>query len=367
MKKNDPLNPAFTFSLFGTLLKTDELPETVSSSWKSPSNIAMIKYWGKREGQVPANPSLSMTLRNAVSRTKVIASQAGNKVELLSVNGDPQHPFTPKLTHLLNWMIKQIPPLHYYSFSVETSNTFPHSTGIASSASGISAFTLCILSIAKQIFNIEIDRDLMKRMASLDSRMVSGSACRSVYGGFAVWGETQLITGSSDEYSVPVNDLVHPSFQNLEDAILIVSKEPKSVSSTYGHSLMNTHPFAGNRKTQAGNNLKEALNALQSGDFEHLGRIAENEAFTLHSLIMTSLGNPILIAPETVRIIKRIQQLREHGIPLFFTLDAGPNVHLLYPASEKQKTEDIISSELLPYCTDGEVIFDGYGTGPINE
>ena len=335
------------------------------AEWESPSNIALVKYWGKKEGQLPANPSLSLTLSSSVTRTFVEAVSADKSKKHLIVNGDPDHLFVPKLQKLVKWLTSEIMVLERYSFHIKTANTFPHSTGIASSASGISAFTLCLLSIVSKITGKDIPEEEFMRIASFISRMGSGSACRSVYGGFSLWGETHGLPGSSDLYAVPVNDPVHAEFLKLHDAILVVSSSPKSLSSTAGHTLMNTHPYAGVRIEQARNNIQETLKALQSGDIEKLAAISENEALTLHSLIMTSAGGTILLEPNSLVVLKRVQQARHHGLPVFFSLDAGPNVHILYPDNSSERVENFIREELTQFCENGQVIFDQCGNGPI--
>lgn len=373
-----------------TSLTMREMPASVRASWRSPSNIALIKYWGKKEGQLPANPSLSMTLSEACTTTKVTALEVdrpavltkdgpadaanGGQVALandgpaavVSVNGDVNHPFLPKLNDFFQWLVGEIPVFQGYSFYVETRNSFPHSTGIASSASGMSAFTLCMLDIASQLSGSNLPAERFRHLASFASRMGSGSACRSLFGGFTVWGDTGLVPGSSDQFAVPVNDFVHPEMANLHDAILVVSSKPKSVASSLGHSLMNDHPFALSRFGQALANLENALLALKTGDLGHLGKIAENEALTLHTLIMTSRGGDILFTPGSIELMKRIRDARKKGLPVFFTLDAGPNVHLLYPHPAADRVEEFIRQEMAPLCEEGKVIFDKRGEGPIS-
>src|ERR1035438_1418454 len=159
--------------------------ETIISCWKSPSNIALVKYWGKKEGHLPQNPSISMTLKQSCSATCIEAvwtKENGGRIR--SVNSDVQHPFLPKMEHFLKWLIHEIPVLGNFHFRVETSNSFPHSTGIASSASGISAFTLCMLSIAEKVNGSEFPVGEFMTMASFASRMGSGSASRSLFGGY---------------------------------------------------------------------------------------------------------------------------------------------------------------------------------------
>jgi diphosphomevalonate decarboxylase len=262
-------------------------------------------------------------------------------------------------------LVSEIPALEKYSFQVTTANTFPHSAGIASSASGISAFSLCMLTIISKINGKEIPMYEFYKIASFVSRMGSGSACRSIYGGFSVWGKTPGLHDSSDLYAFPINDLVHADLMKLRDAILVVSSSPKSISSSLGHELMKDHPFAGVRFDQAMINIREMLGALFSGDIEKIASISENEALTLHSLIMTSAGGSILLEPGSIEIIKKIQQTRQNGLPVFFSLDAGPNVHLLYPDKESHNIEKFIRDEVMEFCENGRVIFDHCGNGPL--
>ncbi len=339
--------------------------KTLSAAWESPSNIAFIKYWGKKGIQLPANPSLSMTLSKSVTRTIVKAVKGPEPFDIRTVNGATDHPFLPRMRELLVWLKNFFPLLGGYSFEVETGNSFPVSAGIASSASGMSAFALCLLDLAQMIAGRETEQDEFLRMASFVSRMGSGSASRSVYGGFALWGETPLLPHSSDEWAVKLHSGIHAGFRGLQDAILIVSALPKQVSSSEGHVLMDSHPFAGSRYTQAGINLKECLDAMHTGDFEKFAGVCENEALSLHSLLMTSANSNILILPASLQIMNRIRIERKKGLPLCFSLDAGPNVHLLYPMDYSDRVSDFIRDELLQFCSNGYYIPDQYGQGPF--
>ncbi|MCX6305792.1 MAG: diphosphomevalonate decarboxylase [Bacteroidetes bacterium] len=340
------------------------LNETFSVGWQSPSNIALVKYWGKKEGQLPATPSLSMTLDRAVTRTRVIVSFEASPKGLVSVNGDLFHPFLPKMRHLLHWMTHEIPVLAGVTLTATTENSFPHSTGIASSASGISAFALCLLTIACDILKAEMKQEDFMHIASYAARMGSGSACRSLYGGFSEWGKAQDIPGSSDEFAIPAASYVHPEMMLMKDAILVVSGDPKSLPSSMGHQSIDGHPFFNGRMKQAETNLHAALGALFANDFEKLGSIAECEALTLHALIMSANPGTLLMKPGTVGIIHRVREARKTGLPLFFTLDAGANVHVMYPAGEAVSVEAFIRSALQPLCENERVIFDCCGPGP---
>ena len=339
--------------------------ENFSTGWQSPSNIAIVKYWGKKDGQLPLNPSLSMTLNRAVTQTRVYASFEETIAGLISVNGDQHHPFLPKMEQLLKRLTIEIPCLERWSFRAETSNTFPHSTGIASSASGMSAFALCLLDIARKVMKVEIPVADWLPMASCVSRMGSGSACRSLYGGFALWGKTPVISESSDDFAVSVSGRIHPDFLSLRDAILIVSTLPKLVPSSQGHQSMNGHPFMADRISQANQNLADALQALSTYDFEQLVSIAENEALSLHALLMSAHPWTILMQPGTLAIVQHVREARKEGLPVFFTLDAGANVHILYPMDSATEVEKFISEVLSHFCEDGRVIFDSCGAGPV--
>lgn len=343
---------------------TGKLPEQLFSGWQSPSNIALIKFWGKRPGQIPMNPSLSMTLQLAFTQTTVEAILCDGKIPEMVINGDPSHPFRPKLTRFLSWLAEQIPVLKMYSFRVETRNSFPHSTGIASSASGLSAFTLCLLSVAAEAVSLRIPEEHLLPQASFAARMGSGSACRSMYGGYSVWGKTEMIPCASDLEALPVSGIVHPDLRCMRDAILVISRKPKSLTSSKGHETMNGHPFAACRTAQVNSHFLGMLEALKSGDLEQVGLLAEAEAMALHALLMTAADGTVLLEPASLEAIQIIRNSRSHGLPLFFTLDAGPNLHILFPETNRVEVESFIENELVPLCAGRLWICDYTGKGP---
>lgn len=197
------------------------------------------------------------------------------------------------------------------------------------------------------------------------SRLASGSACRSIYGAYVIWGEVAEIPGTADEYSIPARFGIHESFREMKDAILVVSSREKSVSSRAGHALMENHPYSAQRFELARKNLLSISNAISTGDFDTFAEIAESEALGLHALMMTSMPSYFLLEPDTVILVNEIRRFRrETGIPVCFTLDAGPNVHLLYPGSFELKVKSWIKEELVNYCENGFWIDDGIGQGP---
>ena len=172
-----------------------------------------------------------------------------------------------------------------------------------------------------------------ERKASYVARLGSGSACRSVFAYAAVWGATPSLAGSSDEYAVPLmNGNLHEIFKNYLNDILIISSNPKKVSSTAGHNLMENHSFAAARFEQAKVNMNVMLQALKSGDIETFGRVTEEEAMTLHALMMSSRPSYLLIEPNTITAIEKVKAFRaDTGLPLYFTLDAGPESASIVP------------------------------------
>lgn len=323
-------------------------------SWKSPSNIAFVKYWGKKGHQLPANPSLSMTLKECFTKTSVEFSPGDHLAVELFLEGERKDKFAHKIKTYLESLQSDLPWIKNLQLKIQTQNTFPHGTGIASSASGLSALALCLTDYLHQQTGEERNAHFFKR-ASLLSRLASGSACRSVYGGFASWGE------ESELFASPVE--VHASMQTLNDAILVVSAEEKLVSSTAGHARLTDHPFAESRFNQARGNYKLLKVALLTGDMDALGMILENEALSLHAMMMTSPESFTLLKPLTLTAIEKIRAFRkETHLPLYFTLDAGPNLHLIYPHEGKTKIENFILDELRPLSV--QLIHDQRGEGP---
>lgn len=337
--------------------------------WQSPSNIALIKYWGKHGNQLPSNPSLSFSLSKSVSQTSIqyqyFKEQNDISVEFY-LDGESIPKFSSRIEKYLASLINDLPIIKNLHLIINSSNTFPHSSGIASSASGMSALALCLCSIENYICRLEKSTDDFYRRASYLSRLASGSASRSVYGNFALWGDNQVITTASNFFAIPLQTIVHPIFKNLKDAILIISRAEKEVSSSIGHSLMVGHPFAEQRFIQANKNLNSLINILQIGDFKEFADIVENEALSLHSMMMTSTPSIILMQAETLNIINKIRKFREQtGRLICFTLDAGPNIHILYPKEEQKYIHDFINQELLVYCEDKLWIDDEIGSGPV--
>ncbi|WP_333808931.1 diphosphomevalonate/mevalonate 3,5-bisphosphate decarboxylase family protein [Flavobacterium sp.] len=339
--------------------------ESASFEWSAPSNIALVKYWGKKENQIPANPSISFTLNNCKTITKLEVNKKSETNDFsfdLLFEGKPKEDFKPKIQKFFERIEKYCPFLKEYHFKIDTQNTFPHSSGIASSASGMAALAMNIMSLEKAI-NPTISDDYFYSKASFLARLGSGSACRSIKGEVVVWGTHAEINGSSDLFGVEFSE-IHQNFKNYQDTILLVDKGEKQVSSTVGHDLMHNHPYAERRFAQAHENLSQIKAILTSGNVAEFIKIVESEALTLHAMMMTSMPYFILMKPNTLEIINKIWKFRkETQIPVCFTLDAGANVHVLYPENVKENVLQFIRDELVGYCQNGQYICDEIGNG----
>ena len=343
--------------------------DSLKFSWSSPSNIALVKYWGKNKDQTPKNSSISFTLSNCNTKTSVVFSKIEKKLDAvhftISYDGKMQNDFRPKIEKYFASIIQYCPYLLHFNLEINTKNTFPHSSGIASSASGMSALSLCVMSLEKEITKDDLSANFFFLKASFLSRIGSGSACRSVYGGFNIWGKHKDFEQSSDLFSVQLNQSISTEFENFQDTILLVDENQKDVSSSAGHSLMDNHPFSMDRYMIANKNTSALKIILEKGDLFAFCELVEKEAMMLHSLMMTSSPSYVLMKPETLEIIDKIKSFRNRNkVPVCFTLDAGANVHVLYPEKDSKSVLDFINSKLSKYCFQGKFIKDHLGKGP---
>lgn len=336
------------------------------TTWKSPSNIALVKYWGKHGAQLPNNASLSLTLKNAHTITTLKAYRLHSGLQVKYLFEEEHRPdFEAKVKRYIETLRNEMPFIDEYALEIQSRNSFPHSAGIASSASSMSALALCLVSLEYASQRKPTHTPAFFNRASFIARLGSGSASRSVFGQWATWGKIDGLPETSDIFASPLRVKNAPLFQQMRDAVLLVSSSPKKVSSSMGHSLMNVHPFAGARYRQANENLQALMFSMQVGDFETFASIVENEALTLHSLLMTSSDDGLLLKPGSLHLLEEIRQFRvQTGARVCFTLDAGPNIHLLYPESEKENVHGFIRNSLLRHCENQQWIDDEMGDGP---
>lgn len=339
-------------------------------TWRSPSNIALVKYWGKYGFQFPRNPSVSLTLSQSFTTTRMeyVFREELSKADRVRLffHGKEHPAFRQKIEHFFKAVEDFFPFIPFLNFTIHSENSFPHSAGIASSASSMSALALCLCSLERELMDtLAKDVDFYQK-ASFIARIGSGSASRSVYPGIALWGHHDDLPDSSQEYAIPFYEGVDPVFLGMRDAILVLDSGEKSVSSRAGHALMDGNPFASVRYQQAENHLLTLAEILKRGELTNFGEIVEKEALTLHALMMTSEPSYLLMNPATVEVIRKLRDWRgQTRIPAYFTLDAGPNVHLLYPQEYTGKVETFIEDELLHVCENSKWIRDFVGKGPV--
>ena len=326
-----------------------------------PSNIALIKYWGKYKDQMPANPSISFTLNHCRTNTDMefVANEPFSVQTFLA--GNEEKKFAEKIEKYFKNIEQYLPWILKGKYIIHTENTFPHSSGIASSASGFGAVAKCLMNLDEKFSTENHQLSTINQKASFLARLGSGSACRSLYNGLVAWGESDMVEGSSDLFAVQYpNEEIHPIFKDFNDWVLLIHEGVKSVSSTVGHGLMNTNPYAERRFQEARENFVPMKEILKSGDMEKFIKLVEHEALTLHAMMMMSDPAFILMKTGTLEVINKIWDFRrETKLPLFFTLDAGANVHLLFPNDgSEEKIKSFIKSELLQYTQKNGVVKD---------
>ena len=331
------------------------MSETVT--WESPSNIAIVKYWGKKGFQLPANPSVSFTLSSCKTITSITTRPRHDSTKSISFEyffeNEKNESFNKRVEQYLQRMLPFLPYLSRQHLTIHSRNTFPHSTGVASSASSMSALALCLLDLQHS----ERDCDFIREASRL-SRIGSGSASRSLYPHAALWGDR------SNEYATPITQL-HQTFKTYCDSILLVSSRRKAIPSRAGHQAMDDHPYRDRRYQLAKERAKQALTFLREGDENALGILMEQEALELHALAATATPSSLYMEPGALIAIRHIRNFREESkLPLYFSLDAGTNIHLLYPKRISQSVHPFIDSELKPLLEPPYIIHDHVGEGP---
>ncbi|MFN4081155.1 MAG: diphosphomevalonate/mevalonate 3,5-bisphosphate decarboxylase family protein [Saprospiraceae bacterium] len=351
------------------ILDSSNPPESGQIVWRSPSNIAIVKYWGKYDVQRPQNPSISLTLSSSVTDMALAYAWKDAPADDISLDflfhEEPNEAFAEKIRAYLRSLDSIFPFLRQLALRIRSGNSFPHSAGIASSASAMSALALCLCTLEDKLFGTLSDQSDFERKSSYLARLASGSACRSIFGYAALWGKLDSVQGSSDEYALGLGDQLHETFKDFHDDILIVSAEEKAVSSRAGHALMEGNPYAAARYAQARARALSLVDILRVGDLAAFGQIAEDEALALHALMMCSNPSYTLMRPNSLAIIERVRAFRrDTGHPVYFTLDAGPNVHLLYPGEIVHVVREWIARDLAEFCEEGYVQQDWVGEGP---
>ena len=284
----------------------------------APSNIALCKYWGKRnvELNLPMNSSLSISLGNL--GTETVISQADRDQVWLNNNLLPADaPFSRRLFRYLDLYR----PADDFQFHIRTKNNIPTAAGLASSASGYAALVLAL--------NDFFEWRLESRELSILARLGSGSASRSLFHGFVEWHHGQIDDGL-DSYA----ERIPAQWSELRIAVLSVSKAAKAVGSTEGmQRTVATSALYSAWPQQAERDIKSLRRAIAEKDFQLLGSVAESNALAMHATMLAADPPLLYWLPETVQLFHKIWRLRNEGLSVYFTIDAGPNIKLLFEAS----------------------------------
>lgn len=296
----------------------------------SCSNIAFIKYWGNRDAvlRIPLNDSVSMNLSNAITTTTVEFDVNLNEDQII-VGGAPANEVTYKrvVAHLDR--VRALTKIETKA-RVHSQNSFPTGVGIASSASAFAALSLAATHAA--------GLTLSERELSILARQGSGSACRSIPAGFVEW-----IAGGSSAESYAVS-IAPPEHWDLRDVIAIVSTTEKKIGSSDGHLAAHTSHFLTERIRALPARFHRVRRAILSKDLAMLGPAIEEDAIELHLIAMTSVPPIFYWTPRMVRVIQAVQGWRAEGIAVYFTLDAGPNVHLICEAKDAPQVVELAQS-----------------------
>lgn len=291
----------------------------------APSNIALCKYWGKRDTllNLPLNSSLSISLGNKGTRTQV-RRVSTDRFLLNGEEVDPASAFAQRLSHFLDLFRDAC---RAPGFEVITENTIPTAAGLASSASGYAALVLALDDLAGW--------DLPRQLLSMLARLGSGSASRSLFTGFACWHR-----GERDDGSDSFAEGIDTKWSDFRIGILTLTEVEKSVGSRAGmQRTVETSPRYAGWPERAGSDFERLQRAIQQRDFETLGATAEANALEMHATMREATPPLDYFLPETRTQIDRVQQLRAEGLPVYLTIDAGPNVKLLFQAAHTPEVE----------------------------
>ena len=299
-----------------------------SASAIAHPNIALIKYWGNRDHdlRIPENGSISFNLDGLYTKTKVTFDPSLEK-DSLEINGQTIGNSELKRVSQFLRLVNEISGKHYFA-NVSSENNFPIAAGIASSAAAFAALSLA----ASKALGLDLSEKDLSRLA----RRGSGSACRSIPDGFVEWKP-----GRSDEDSFAAS-IAPASHWDLVDIIAVVKGKHKSVGSTAGHALAHTSPIQKARVADAPRRLDIGRNAILKKDFLALAEIVEIDSNLMHAVMMTSNPSLIYWEPATISIMKSIPELRQAGIPVCYTLDAGPNVHVIVESKYVKKIKETL-------------------------
>lgn len=289
----------------------------------APANIAFIKYWGKSDDvlRIPLNDSISMNLSGAQTTTTVEFSPVYTKDSIMLLGGSFSEKETDRVVDSLSRIRESVGVGGFVR--VVTQNTFPKGAGAAASASGFAALTVAGFAAA--------GKSMTEKEQTIFARLGSGSACRSIPDGFVQWQK-----GNSNDNSYAYSLYPH-DYWDLRDILVIVDAGMKKVSTTEGHSGVTTSPLLDARLRQIPDKIARVSHALAHKNFQELGEAIEEESESMHSVMETQIPPLYYRTGATHVIMEAVVAWRNRGIPAYFTIDAGPNVHIICEAKDEDK------------------------------
>lgn len=308
------------------------------------ANIALVKYWGRRdhEKNIPVTGSLSLTVDRLVTRTTVETSSDIKRDELV-INGAPQQgaPLARVERHLD--ALRARAGAHERC-RVVSQNTFAASAGLASSASAFAALTVAgFAAMGAAVSQTEM---------SAFARLGSGSASRSIFGGFVEW------VAGTDHGSSVARQVAPPEHWDLHDVVLVLSQEEKKVGSAEGHGVADSSPLQAGRIARVPHLLHEVREGVLARDMHRVGKAAEEDALLMHAVMMTSQPSLLYWTEETMRGLHAVRRWREDGLAVYATIDAGPNLHLLCEGKDAREVarrarEDLAVADVMDNAPGG--------------
>lgn len=289
----------------------------------SPSNIAFIKYWGRKKDpalRLPENGSISMNLSNLLTTTTVEFSNSFKTDEII-FNGKKQDIVGNRAVEHLD-RIRKFAKIKTKA-KIVTENNFPTGTGLSSSASGFAALTVAASNAASLL--------LSEKELSILARQGSGSATRSIPDGFVQW-----LDGDTSETSYAVS-LYPEDYWDIVDVVAVTSTQKKDVPSSIGHTLANSSPFFAARKNHMKEKILLCKKYLIEKDFQKFGELIEAEALELHAIYLTSNPSLIYLLPSTLRVMHAVKKWRNDGLEVYFTLNTGQDIHLICKKKNAEK------------------------------
>jgi diphosphomevalonate decarboxylase len=278
-------------------------------------NIAFIKYWGNFDNfkNLPLNGSISMNLEGLETLTTVLFDLNLHADNIVINTRLSTGEASMRVTKLLD-AVRTLAGISSFAW-VDSSNNFPSGAGIASSASAFASLAMAASAAA----GLNLCEASLSRLA----RLGSGSACRSIPGGFVEWVAG---TGDADSFA---SSIAPQNYWDLVDCIAMISTKQKSIGSTQGHKLARTSPYQSARVTDSSRRLDTCRQAILKRDFSSFAEIVEQDSNMMHAVMMTS--NPPLFywQPPTLEVMQTLREARAKGMPVCYTIDAGPNVHVI--------------------------------------